>query len=63
MNNSPEFRRQCEARYVAKMSKDQREEFYKGVLKERGREAANLLIADVNKMRKERKSKTEEMEL
>lgn len=55
MNNSEQYRRECEVRYVAKMPDEKRREFYEGVLKHRGKEKANQLIEDVNQlMRKER---------
>ena len=52
MNNSEEFRRACEVRYVAKMPDEKRREFYQGVLKHRGKEKANQLIGDVNQLRR-----------
>lgn len=53
MNNSEEFRRECEARRVLKMGDEQRKSYYEGVLKHRGRERTNQLICDVNRMRRE----------
>lgn len=49
MNNSPEFRRECEARYVLKMDPDKREEFYRGARIKRGPNAVNELIKEVKK--------------
>mgnify|MGYP001615052061 CR=1 FL=1 len=41
-------RRQCEARHVLKMRKEQRQAYYQGVLKgRRGEAAARLLIEDI----------------
>ena len=52
MNNTEQYRRECEVRYVAKMPDEKRREFYQGVLKHRGKEAANQLIDDVNQLRR-----------
>ena len=41
------WRRQCEARYVLRMEKNQRRAYYAGVGKFRGLPASRQLIADV----------------
>jgi len=53
MNNSEDFRRECEARHVLKMEYDKRMNYYKGVLEKRGQESVNELIAEVKKQRRE----------
>lgn len=55
MDNSEQHRRDCEARFVMAMGRDRREAFYQGVFKERGRDAANQLIEDVNNIRRKAK--------
>jgi hypothetical protein len=40
-------RRECEARYVVKLDEFARTDYYNGVWKSRGEEAAKLLIQDV----------------
>lgn len=60
-DDSPAFRRECFARKVLSMDKDRREDFYKGMLKERGQVAVNQLISDVNKLKKARRERSEEM--
>lgn len=47
--NSPEFRLECEARYVLKMARARREEFYKGVLLHRKQKGLDELLAEVKK--------------
>ena len=46
MDNSPEFRRQCEARFVLKMSDWERESYFKGVQEKRGERGLNELKAE-----------------
>jgi len=55
MNNTEQYRRDCEARYVLKMSDARRKEFYEGALKHRGKEKVNQLINDVNQLRRKMK--------
>ena len=52
MDNSPEFRRQCEARFVLKMSDGKRQAYYRGVEEKRGSAAAHELVAEVKRQRK-----------
>jgi hypothetical protein len=51
MNNSPEYRRECEARFVLKMPYDKRMEHYRGVLEKRKQKGLDELIAEVNRQR------------
>lgn len=49
MNNSPEFKRECEARFVMKMTHEKRREYYSGVLRERKQKGLDELINEVNR--------------
>lgn len=49
MNNSPEFRVQCEAREVLRMSRKQRDAFYAGVLHHRKQAGLDYLKAEVRR--------------
>lgn len=49
MNDSPEYRKQCEARLVLKWPKAQRENHYEGVEENRGKKARLDLMAEVKK--------------
>src|SRR5687768_3118187 len=46
MNNSEEFRRQCEARYCLKMTTERRQAHYQGVKENRGQKGLDDLIAE-----------------
>lgn len=59
MKNSPEWRRECLAKYVLAMDKERREEFYKGMVEKSGKLAVNQLIDDVNKLKRKRREKQE----
>jgi hypothetical protein len=48
MNDSEQFRHECEARHVMKMNKEQRQEYYKGAVLHRGQAAVSRLIDEVN---------------
>ena len=52
MNNSEQYRRECEAREVLKMNPDKREEFYKGVLNHRKQRGLDALVAEVKRQLK-----------
>lgn len=52
MNNSEEYRRQCEARQVLKWGREKRQEYYRGVEAKRGPAAASELIAEVKRQYK-----------
>ncbi|SEO78401.1 hypothetical protein [Nitrosovibrio sp. Nv6] len=58
-NDSEEYRRECEARYVMKMGDERRNTYYQGVLQKRGKAKANELIDDVNRIRKKEKANVE----
>lgn len=62
MNNSPEYRRECEARQVLKMPQDKRQEYYRGVLAHRKQNGVDALIAEVKRQRK-LMNKEKEMEV
>lgn len=49
MNNSPEFRLACEARFVMKMPHEKRRDYYAGVLRERTQKGLDELIHEVNR--------------
>lgn len=49
MNNSPEFRRECEARHVLKMSYENRQHFYEKAREKRGVVAVDELIKEVKR--------------
>ena len=51
--NSEAWRMECEIRFVAAMTQDQRKAFYLEVKKRRGEEAANALIEKVNALRRQ----------
>jgi len=58
MNTSTEqFRRECEARHVLKMSDDKRQEYYKGVQAKRGQKGIDELLTEVKKQRRLENSK------
>ena len=52
MNNTEQFRRECEARFVLKMSDGKRQAYYRGVEAKRGTDAAHELVAEVKRQRK-----------
>jgi hypothetical protein len=52
-NDSEEFRRQCEARYVIKMDKERRKAHYIGVEKKRGRAAMLELWEEAKRQARE----------
>jgi len=49
---SEQWRAICEARTVARWTEEQRKAYYEDMMRKRGREAANALIADVNRERR-----------
>lgn len=61
MNNSPEYRLQCEARHVMKMDYDRRQAYYQGVLEHRKQKGVDELIAEVKRQRKLARAKEMEM--
>lgn len=63
MNNSEQYRRECEARHVMKMPEEKRMEYYRGVLKNRGQNGVDYLIAEVKRQRKLMKKKELELEV
>jgi hypothetical protein len=52
MNDSPEFRRECEARHVMKMPYEQRRDFYAGVLRERKQKGLDELKEEIRRQYK-----------
>ena len=52
MNNTEQFRKECEARFVLKMSDGKRQAYYRGVEEKRGSAAAHELVAEVKRQRK-----------
>lgn len=63
MNNSEQYRRECEARQVMKMPDDKRQEYYRGVLAHRKQKGVDYLIAEVKRQRKLMKKKEVELEI
>ena len=49
MNNSPEYRLECEARHVMKMPYEKKRDYYAGVLRERKQKGLDELINEVNR--------------
>lgn len=47
---SEAWRAECEARYVMRLPKQQRQEYYRAVAEKRGEKAAHRLVADVNRL-------------
>jgi len=47
MNNSEQYRKECEARQVLKMDYDKRQDYYKGVLSNRKQKGLDELKAEV----------------
>lgn len=48
-NDSEQYRMECEARHVMEMSKEQRQEYYKGVQEKRGRDPMLELFDEVKR--------------
>jgi hypothetical protein len=46
----------CNVRYIANMPADRRERYYKQVLNEQGKAAANKLIEEVNALRQQKRA-------
>lgn len=63
MNNSETFRRECEARHALKLPDEKRQEYYLGVLKERGQAGVDYLITEVKRQRKLMKQKETALEI
>ena len=63
MNNSEQYRRECEARYALKLPDDKRQEYYRGVLKHRGQAGVDYLLDEVKRQRKLMKKKELELEV
>jgi hypothetical protein len=59
MNNSPEFRVQCEAREVLRMKPKQRERFYEGVLLHRKQAGLDYLLKEVERQWRAQKREVE----
>ena len=54
MNSTPEYRKECEVRFVAAMDSAKRQSFYEAVMKARGEAAARELAAAVKALLLER---------
>lgn len=52
MNNSEQFRKECEARHALSMDDQKRQAYYQGVLGKRGEKAVNELLTEVKRQRK-----------
>ena len=48
-NNSESFRREAEARHVLKLPDDKRQEYYRGVLRERKQAGLDYLVSEVKR--------------
>lgn len=63
MNDSPEFRRECEAREVMKWPKEQRVAHYQAIKEIRGQKAADELVAEVKRQHQLQEKRTAELSL
>jgi|GEM_PF-2547241 len=63
MNNTEEFRRECEAREVMKWPREKRTAHYEAIKLIRGQEATTALIDEVKKQYRIHESKMAKVEL
>lgn len=63
MNNTEQYRRECEARQVLKWPKEKRQAHYEAIRVIRGDKATEELIAEVKRQHRLSQEKTAELEL